>query len=277
LQFSFQRLRFHFAAEQELCFPADKPGNLLRGALGTALRPFAERYQRVFAPRLQGGPSGLVNLPRPFVLRAAHLDGKRLEPGSRFTFDVHVFDKAVTEWVASALASLAAEGMGPHRSRVVFRHVDQEELCFDLGESERPVSRVRMQFVTPTEVKTEGGCLAEPLFVPLISRIRDRISNLMTFYGGGELQVDFAGFGERAGGVAMTECSIERTRMTRFSTRTGQRHPFGGFTGWATYAGDLSIFIPFLRVAQYTGVGRQTSWGKGQIRLLDDGSSDHSS
>jgi hypothetical protein len=43
----------------------------------------------------------------------------------------------------------------------------------------------------------------------------------------------------------------------------------GGFVGEADYTGDLTEFLPYLRAAQWTGVGRQTTWGKGAIALQE--------
>ena len=34
------------------------------------------------------------------------------------------------------------------------------------------------------------------------------------------------------------------------------------------YEGELGEFVPFLRAAEWTGVGRQTSWGKGAITVI---------
>ena len=39
----------------------------------------------------------------------------------------------------------------------------------------------------------------------------------------------------------------------------------GGFVGEAEYEGDLTEFVPYLRAAHWTGVGRQTAWGKGAL------------
>jgi len=33
------------------------------------------------------------------------------------------------------------------------------------------------------------------------------------------------------------------------------------------YEGDLTEFVPYLRAARWTGVGRQTAWGKGAIEI----------
>ena len=35
------------------------------------------------------------------------------------------------------------------------------------------------------------------------------------------------------------------------------------------YRGDLAAFLPYLRAARWTGVGRQTVWGKGEIEVAE--------
>ena len=43
--------------------------------------------------------------------------------------------------------------------------------------------------------------------------------------------------------------------------------PGGGFVGEADYEGNLTEFVPFLKAAEWTGVGRHTVWGKGAILI----------
>jgi hypothetical protein len=38
--------------------------------------------------------------------------------------------------------------------------------------------------------------------------------------------------------------------------------------GSADYEGDLAEFLPFLEAARWTGVGRQTVWGNGEIHVI---------
>ena len=86
-------------------------------------------------------------------------------------------------------------------------------------------------------------------------------------YDDGPLAIDFRGFGERTAGVNMTRCKLGRIDAERRSSRTGQVHPLGGFVGEADYEGELGEFIPYLRAAKWTGVGRQTVWGKGEVAI----------
>jgi hypothetical protein len=69
----------------------------------------------------------------------------------------------------------------------------------DLDARPEPVRCIRVRFVTPTELKSGNELVARPEFGILAARIRDRISSLRAMYGPGPLEIDFRGFGERAG------------------------------------------------------------------------------
>ncbi len=141
-------------------------------------------------------------------------------------------------------------------------------LTLSLNPEQPGASRVSVRFITPTELKAAGRDRALPEFGALLARIRDRIGTLRDLYGDGPLEIDFRAFGERAARVRMTRCEMAQVDTERRSSRTGQTHPIGGFVGEAEYEGELSEFIPYLKAAQWTGVGRQTVWGKGEIRIV---------
>lgn len=250
-------------------------------------------YARMFEPGLLGsGPSGLRDQPRSFVFRAMHLDDITVAPGSSFHFDLNLFDlnENAIAYLVLAFAQLAREGLGPRRGRVELTTVSQLDASGDPaaalydGESLRvqcngnplevtlepptePVGRLRLCFMTPTELKSGQQIAARPEFGIVAARVRDRVSTLRELYGAGPLDIDFRAFGERAALVRMTRCEVRHVDIVRRSSRTGQTHPIGGFTGEAEYEGDLTEFVPYLRAAQWTGVGRQTVWGKGQVKV----------
>jgi len=261
-------LRFHFTALDAIRFPRGRPGNILRGGLGTALRRVAgeAEYARLFAPASASGPSGLADPPRPFVLRARHLDDRTFAPGEAFEFQVNLFDlreNAVAAFTR-AFAELARLGMGPGRGRAALARVDVpgEPVRLALDPPGEAVRRIRGDFLTPTELKPAGP----PGFGVLFARVRDRISTLRALYGPGPAAIDFQAAGERAAAVSLVRCEIQTVAAERRSSRTGEVHPMGGFTGTAEYEGDLSEFVPWIEAAAFTGVGRHTVWGNGEIR-----------
>lgn len=247
----------------------------------------------MFEPSTLGmGPSGLADWPRPFVFRATHLDGRTVRAGESFHFDLNLFDvhTPAIAYLVLAFAQLAREGLGPGRSRVELTGVSQLDqdsypaaaifngssfvlqegaaaLEMSLEPPAEPVTALRVRFLTPTELKSGQQLAERPEFSILASRIRDRISTLGKLYGDGPLEIDFRAFGERAALVRMTRCDLRQVDVVRRSSRTGQVHPIGGFIGEAEYEGELTEFVPYLRAARWTGVGRQTVWGKGAIAV----------
>ncbi len=252
-------------AAGRVVFPRGKPGNALRGGFGAALKRIApaEVYAAIFEPKLGAGPSGFANPPRPFVFRVREMTA---EAGEEFRFGANLFDAGAEGWFRRAVGELAGEGIGPERGPAEVLRVDRREVRVELA----PVAadRVRVEFLTPTELKSDERIVGRPEFPVLFARVRDRVSTLSALYGTGPLDVDFRAMGERAGLVRMSGCEIRGVEARRRSARTGQTHPLGGFTGWAEYEGDLGEFVPYLEAAQWTGVGRQTVWGKGLIGVV---------
>lgn len=223
----------------------------------------AEDYARIFYPTATGvqpkatgaGPSGLSDLPRPFVIRGAALNGRVVQPGERFCFSLNLFDlrdpaldhftRAFEQW-----AGLVS--------------VDHSEIAVDLSPPSQSISRIRVQFRTPTELKISGGA-GNADFSVLLARARDRVSTLRSLYGPGPLEIDFRSLAERACSVKTVRTELQRVAVQRRSSRTGQRHGIGGFVGFAEYEGHLAQFLPCLDAAQWTGVGRHCSWGNGHI------------
>lgn len=249
-------MRFHFYAQTAVRFPPGATADLFRGQFGKILyRRDLAVYARFFAPVAQGGPSGLHDPPRPFVLRVSHLDGTVT---NRFHAGINLFETNQPDIGAAreAMAELARENL---RAELV--RVEGEEILRLPLAAVRPFERVRVHFLSPMELKNAG----RPEFSPLFSRIRDRIGTLRALYGSGPLAIDFKAMGDRASAIQMTRCDIRHVEGERISR--SNRHPLGGFMGVAEYEGALTEFIPYLEIASYTGVGRQTAWGKGEISI----------
>lgn len=235
---------------------------MLRGAFGSVLKRLdADAYRQFFTPTsrsfpvsLAGDaspsglparlPSGLNDLPRPFVFRVRESE-----------IGVHLFLASAVDLVCRVMADLdlelAAQPEPLHLSLVTPAG----------ARAIQSAQRLRVRFLTPTELKGTDT----PEFGPLMARIRDRISTLRALYGPGPLDIDFRSFGEHARAVRMTYYEWQPVHEERISKHTGQRHAIGGFTGFAEYEGPVAEFIPYLEAARWTGVGRQTVWGKGEI------------
>lgn len=255
--FHAQPLRFEFEAKEALRFPRGKAGNTLRGALGGVLP------RTLFAPREEEGPSGLKDRPRPFVLRTADLDGRQFEPGERFTVNVNVFGPDLFHEFRTAFGQLSR--LGAQRREVeLIEAAEAEPVGIDLTAIEE-VDAIRLRFLTPMELPFQGTILQQPRFDALFARARSRVAGLCAFYQGGAPVTDYRGLGLRSRKVFMSQARITHDAIERRSSRTGDVHRLGGFVGEAEYEGELGEFVPWLKAAEWTGVGRYTVWGNGAL------------
>ncbi|MFN9263215.1 MAG: CRISPR system precrRNA processing endoribonuclease RAMP protein Cas6 [Acidobacteriota bacterium] len=209
--------------------------NARRGQFGKRLYDYDRQlYDECFSPRADSGPSGLHDRPRPFVLRP---------------HAIHIFSPALVPRLAALL--------------------DTQPQTIHWPLDPLPARRLRVEFVTPTELKQNGAVLRAPDFPALAARARDRVLSLLAFYQNEATdQVDFAALTAQAAAVTETARSIHfNPGPTRRSVRNQNVHSIGGFEGWAEYSGPLDALAPYLIAAQWTGVGRQTVWGKGELRV----------
>jgi len=231
--------------------------NLFRGALGLALP------RAIFAPGLlTAGPSGLAQPPRPFVLRARHLDGKRYAAGERFQLSVHLFAPYPDEIVKAFRQCVPLHGAAK-----LTDSFESKARVLSLNPLAREVEFAAVQFLTPTELKTGNTLAQTPEFPILFARAVARLRTLAAIYAE-PLQGPFPELQDQADAVQMVFHSLRHEWAERRSTRTGQTHPLGGFQGQAAYRGKLRNLLPFIHAAEYTGVGRQTVWGKGEIQVV---------
>ena len=293
MEFTVLRARLEFEALEDIALPAGSEINTFRGALGLALRSVVCKaecrearncgvrqccpYARFFEPVWEDGPSGYHDAPRPFVLRwvGGAGDGQK---GDLLRADLFVFDRDHAPWreLEMAFERVSAQGLGPRRGRVRLK-----TFAFGGGETatlRMPVNatdgvpgrrgKVRLLFVTPTELKSSGEVCTEPDFRVLLQRILERLWALGCLYQGWQAgDWDYRRLLDLGRGVRLADWSWQHREAERRSSRTGQRHSIGGFTGWAEYEGAVGAFLPVLDIARWIGVGRQTVWGKGEVRV----------
>jgi hypothetical protein len=208
---------------------------------------------------------------------------------------VHVFDVAepALEYLVMVFLRLATEGIGAGRGRVALRRVHtlgangmpaacvyedgnglmagcRELIQLPLVSDEcAPAQKATLCFQTPTELKSCGEVLRTAPFEAVFARARDRVATVASLYTDPlqEISIDFRLMAQRAATVRTVRSELRWVDARRRSSRTGQVHPLGGFVGEVEYEGELGEFLPILRAAYWTGIGRQTVWGKGVVEI----------
>jgi hypothetical protein len=113
-----------------------------------------------------------------------------------------------------------------------------------------PVGPLQIRFLTQTRLKHEGAIARRPEFHVFCRALLRRLSSLALFHCGSRLEVDYRGLIEQARTVRLVRDDTRWTEWARYSSRQGRQMTWDGFTGLATYAGDLKPFWPYLVFGQ---------------------------
>ncbi len=269
----FYVLSFRLLALEPILFPVGKAGNVLRGAFGQLLREHSCRpqcsgaqscsiaaecaYAQIFEPRASTSDRS-VNRPRSFVFRADHLDGHSVAPGQSFDFEINLFDRS-TETLKTILDAFSAiHELGSRRGKTKLLNTRTHPQSVPLAPATSAVSSIRVDFATPTELKALNKVVVTPEFPILYARAAQRITALSS----APLALP-----DPPSDIQLIESALTDSDIERRSSKTGQRHRIGGFVGHTIYQGNLREYLPVLKAAEFTGVGRHTSWGNGRLLI----------
>lgn len=131
----------------------------------------------------------------------------------------------------------------------------------------RQIDQLTILFETPTRLKFENSLTSDLEFHILIRNLLRRLSVLSYFHCGERLELDFKGLIERAKHVTKVESALRWVDWERYSARQGTTMLMGGFVGAATFRGDLTEFLPLLRLGEWVHVGKGTVFGLGLFEL----------
>ncbi len=246
-------------------------------------------FPPLFSPHAdpgQPGTRGFEELPRPFVLRLApegHSDSISIPAGSHFTWQCVLVGSAIQRLplVVLAFRQMGEAGLGRGRGRfqvrgvrtaldpvgpAVFSAADgtlHPEAVKLYDPQQASCQRLTLRFVTPTQIRQGGRDVAVPEFRAIWHAVQLRLSTLRLAHGAGRPAVDFRGLLDQAERVRLTGWKTQGRHWERFSQRQGRRIPMAGFCGVAHYEGDLGPFLPALRLAEWTGIGNNATFGQG--------------
>lgn len=239
------------------------------------MKPRACAYARLFDPPapdpaphplLRGAssaPQPLVPIfPPPAFIQEPPVDSFRL--GLRLLGQPHEGDGAR---LTAALKALAGADLGGKHGLV------KNESVTESPTTERPAlshtRRVEIVFETPAWLGHDGRLMEDLEFRYFFRAIYRRLTTLCALYGelGADHQDEFARLDALAPNVRTLEKRLEPHRWKRLSKERDERHPMHGLLGSVTFEGDLAPFMPALRLAEVTHVGKATSFGLGRISV----------
>lgn len=131
------------------------------------------------------------------------------------------------------------------------------------------VHRLEIEILTPLRLKYQNNYETALPFHILIRAALRRISSLFNAFGEGEPELEYRGLVRRAQEVAITKSSLQWFDWRRYSNRRDQAMLMGGLIGKVTYTGDLTEFLPLLRLCATVHLGKQTAFGLGKIKVRE--------
>lgn len=226
-------------------------------------------------------------IPQPFVIRAEREQPDVVQADQLEAFTIRLFGPAIDfyPYVVVAVERMLETGLG--RDHIPFDLVDVsdgESSVFNAGrpgDLRQPATRLlelkphssdvqpvelRLEFVTPTRIRTDGAINASPDLSAVLRAAARRLRILNHFYGdGSELPEDIGPVLQAADNARRVNGSLSEFTIQRRSKRQNTQMPLSGFVGCVDYELDDALPISWLLMAQETNVGKATSFGFGRF------------
>lgn len=132
---------------------------------------------------------------------------------------------------------------------------------------------IALKYLTPTRLKYDGKLTTNPEFHVFVRQLLRRLYLLAHYYckdkETGRPLPPAVGYHrmliEKANNVCLKTSDLRWNDWERYSSRQDTRMNLGGFEGEIVYAGDIFLFIPFIKAGEILHVGKGTSFGLGKF------------
>lgn len=251
-------------------------------------------YTYVFETKPPEGSK--TDVPHPYVLIPPDTEKEDFEPGEPLTFELVLFGRAIDyfPYFLFVFLQLGENGIGKDRGRFHIETVDNErfnnrmeiytsrtgslkgdvqiyssENLFNVYRDILNLNpgEITIQLITPFRLKLGGKLRDSFTFFDFFRSFLNRLYLLTYFHCGNRFDRDHRELLELSKGVEITEKHLQWRDWTRYSTRQKTRMQMGGVVGRFTLKGELSPFLPFLKIGEFTHVGKATSMGLGRYKV----------
>lgn len=260
-------------------------GSTLHGVVGWALLNNTEAYSYLFDNRRLGGAK--QDIVNPYMLEPPR-PRAIYHPGDELCFKLVLFGNAIryAKDVVTTLTQVDSFGIGAERKTFELAdimHAEQWVPLWQRGQlqldSIHPANisahAVRdhatwcsVHLLTPVRIR-RGGVLVQNINFPTIIRgITRRIHTLTERYGG-HFDINTASeVIQLAGEVKELSTGLYLNQMHRYSNRKSESVDWSGMLGVMTFEGEISPFTPWLNAARILHIGRNSTFGCGQIDVI---------
>jgi len=232
-----------------------------------------------------------VAVPHPYVIEPPQGQQTHYQKGSLLQYHLLLVGNSIPllPLFIAAFIRVGKNGLGRNRHKFVLQQVEQENdgenmllwqggdnllqppLPIKLGEQEaEETEQIALVLHTPTRLVDKGRLDDSPGFSVFMRAVFRRLDSLGQIHGQSGLELNFQEYINRANQVELVESDCSWFDWERYSSRQSTYMKLGGLVGRLTYGGDLSAFIPYLKMGQILHVGKNTSFGLGRYTLVLD-------
>ncbi len=238
-------------------------------------------------------------VPHPFILHPPPPLSRRLEKSEGWTFGMTLWGQAIEllPYLILSWEELARKGLGRERIPMQLNSVltlspagEIHSRVYTMGHElqgsaenwsdplsaffepqsiaeERPLKLV---WETPLRLSKQIPRENPELpFSQLISSLLRRLSMLMYFHGGHQIEADFQGLTQAASGISTLNSELKWQDLVRYSSRQQKKMNMGGLSGSVIYAPESRTFVPLLHIGEILHAGKNTSFGLGKYHLAE--------
>lgn len=250
-------------------------GSTLRGAFGYALKKVV-----CINPNFQCNDCFAVDncLFYDFYERKNSVHSYRFSKAlgsNNYDFSLFIFESAVDKlpYVLSAVHKMLQEiGLGAQRQNLKIKHIlcneikVYEEGKFNLKnakintiDADNPTSKVKLKLVTPLRIKHKNKIERNSIDLKqILQSTQNRLSELKN-----EEKIRLT-FSSR---YKLVKSDLRFVDLSRYSNRQKTKMQFGGLTGEMIFDEVDEQTYQLLKIAELIGVGKQTVFGLGEIKI----------
>ncbi len=298
-ELKYLKLKIEFKNLEKKVYPYFL-GALIRGNFGYYLRktvcPFNIRrrcnkciikekcfYYNVFETIKERENMG-ENAPHPFILEVPFNEDEYLDT---LNFSVILLGDALKNYEYFILVFYEMAKGGLSRSKIKARRVlirdEFDNLIFDskdgkllrkpryktfsLKDNDFKAKKLEIHYITPLRLFSEKKPVENPNFETLIRALLRRYMYLTNDYGN-PIELDTKKIIESSKGIETVSSNVKWIKLKRYSSRKRRKLFVGGLIGSQSFSGEFSFYhLALLKFAEIFHIGKQVSFGHGQIKL----------
>ena len=229
--------------------------------------------------------------PSPFVLNPPLTNRQAFHPEDVLNFELVLIGRAIEAlpYFAYTFIELGHRGLGRERGKYELIRVDllrdnkatqvydgttqtlraypPKEKTESHAEDNR-VNSLTLEFLTPLRLKVTGDLVTQLTFPLFFERLSHRLTLLSAFYGSNGEIPNLPHLMDQAQEIKITDDGLHWYDWERYSGRQKTAMKLGGLKGVINLEGNLSPFMPYLRLGEQVNVGQGTSFGLGRYEMV---------